>query len=432
MTTEVVDRKTMCREAVDSVMCAYVQVPFCGSLCRFCCWANWYDSRQLLGIKRHGGSYVSALKREIVQRSRIEAERERVDLKVIHFGGGTPSMLTVEELADVLDTLLNAYGISRDSVDTIGVEVRADSVSPEKLEGMREIGFNRMSIGAQSFNAEILRGVGRRQTPDEFYTAYSAARKAGFEDMNIDLLFGLPGQTSEIAERDAEIAVELGPEHIDAHPWKPVFDKKGQCLVEGGWSREQKVETVLTQKRIFESAGYENYNHRLYCRPGHENLMHLIEATYLLPTLSFGAGAEQYAPMPTTTRDIEAYSAEGFVPAYMAMLPASLTVAEHPSWLADRIIRQLLLPEGLWVPGFDRRHHCDVVDKLQNGWKGPFEQYFHLYAGGDLYSRSRLQILRKLQDWFERGIIYHEDDWLRLATDYQISNETWVLYMSAC
>jgi hypothetical protein len=100
--------------------------------------------------------------------------------------------------------------------------------------------------------------------------------------------------------------------------------------------------------------------------------------------------------------------------------------------LTEHILRQLLLPEGLWVPGFDRRHECDVVDKLRNGWKGAFKDYFHLYAGDDVYSRSRLQIFRKMQGWFERGIINHEGDWLRIAPDYQISNETWVLYMSAC
>jgi oxygen-independent coproporphyrinogen-3 oxidase len=429
MATAIRDRKKMCREATDEIMCAYIQIPFCRTLCRFCCWANKYDAKQILGLRDLREPYLAALKREIIQRSQLEHERERVDLKVIHFGGGTPSLLSTEELGDIVETLLDAYGIPAGSVETVGIEVRPDSVDLEKLRALRKIGFNRISIGAQTFDEEILRRVGRHLSPEELRVSFNQAREAGFDDINIDLLFGLPGQTLEIARQDAMTVAGLSPEHIDAHPWKPVATVGGECLMEGGWPKALKVRVARMQKEIFEDHGYVNYNHRCFSKPGYENLMHLIEATYLLPPLAFGAGSAQYTGLPKTTMDIDEYIAEDFKPDYMKIEPFHIKIEEYPGTFTDYVIRQLLLPEGLWVPGFNKRHDCDVVDRLKNGW---LKDYSFSAAYGDLYIRSRLQIFRMMQKWLEEGIIKIEGDWLRLDPEHQISEKTWVLYMQAC
>lgn len=425
----VCERKKRLREATDAILCAYVQVPFCLTLCHFCCWAGKYEKKQVVGLKKYRQAYLSALKREITLRSQMAEERDKVDLEVIHFGGGTPSVLSVEELADVLSTLYQAYDILPGSVETVGIEIRPDSVDPAKLRGLHEAGFNRLSIGAQTFDAEVLRGVGRHLSPEDLFSCYDAARQAGFTDINIDLLYGVPGQTPEIVREDAQTVVRLAPEHIDTHPWKPVARDSDGCLMDGGWSREEKIEAARLHRHIFEEHGYINYNHRCFSRPGYENLMHLIEATYLLPPLSFGAGAEQRTGFPKTTTNIEEYLAEDFVPAYMQVEYPQVRIDAVPPAFTDYVIRQLLLPEGLWIPGFNRRHGCNVVARLKEGWE---PDYFDAFRQGDIYIRSRLQIFGKLQGWLERGVITVDGEWLRLDPEYQINPETWVLYMQAC
>ena len=128
MAVAVADRKQMCREATDAIMCAYIQVPFCTTLCRFCCWANRYDRRQVVGLRKYREAYLNALEREIRRRSQVPSERDAVDLKVIHFGGGTPSVLTAEQLIRILGTLTKSYDVDLETVETVGIEIRADSV----------------------------------------------------------------------------------------------------------------------------------------------------------------------------------------------------------------------------------------------------------------------------------------------------------------
>ncbi len=423
-------RKAFLRRQTDAVLCAYVQIPFCHTLCKFCCWAAKYEPKHVVGLERLRAPYLAKLKWEIQERAKIREERDRVTLKVIHFGGGTPSVLTADELGEILETMLVAYGLAVDDVETIGIEIRPDSVDAEKLRTLRALGFNRVSIGAQSFDADVLKAVGRHLTPEQLFDAYAAARDAGFEDLNVDLLFGLPGQTLDGVRADAETLLALEPSHIDTHPWKPVKTVGGACVLVGGWERGLKVDAARMQRRMFETAGAMNYNHRCYARPGFENYMHLIEAAYLLPNIAFGAGSEQSTGFPRNTQDVEEYVSAEYVPAYLRCERPLIRIDEWPTVFTDYVLRQLLLAEGLWLPGFRARHGCDPVTRLARGWEKDFS---YLEQVGDLYTRSRMQILRRMRSWFDRGIIsVVDDEWLRLDPEYQVAEETWVLYMQAC
>lgn len=426
-------RKKLCLES-DAILCAYVQIPFCRSLCSFCCWCNNYDPKEILSLKRLKGPYLEALKREIRARSQVSKEKSRVNLEVIHFGGGTPSLLKAEELNDILSTLLSSYGQRREEIMTIGIEVRPDDMTFKKAEALKSVGFNRISMGVESFDPSVLRSLGRNVPAERSFRAYQNIRKTGFNEVNLDLIYGFPFQSLDQFKEDVETLIRLNPEHIDAHPWKPVPGPLSE-FTSGNYEAEKAkkmAETEYLHRRLAEE-GYLNYNHRCFCRPGNENLMHMVEATYGLPFIAFGAGSEQYRKAKTTT-SIRKYTdacfrEETFPP------PLDCAKEDERLFLVDVMIRQLLLPEGLHIPGFNGRHGCNIEKMLAfYGEPENLEKELKKYANRllFLFELSRIHILKKILDWRQRGIITKQGDYLRLADEYRISPETWVLYMQAC
>lgn len=411
----------------DRILCAYIQIPFCRSLCSFCCWRQHYNPGEILRADKYRTQYIQALKEEITGRSSIPFERDQVGLNVIHFGGGTPSLFHPEELAEILQHLLCAYHMKKDAVQTIGIEVRQDDLSAQYLSALRDIGFNRISIGAQSFDRNILKKLGRGISPEDFFQAYDRIRAAGFSDVNIDLLYGFAIQGTEQIRSDAETLVRLGPDHIDAHPWKEVDGCLPGITPEYAVEKDKKIQAARFMRTCFADAGYENYNHRCFCTSGRENLMHLIEAAYSLPFIAFGAGSEQYR-MARTACAVEDYIQKPFDrDRFEQDLQKRFTEFNFLN-CADSLFRQLLLPEGVYIPFFNRTQACDLTALLNDDCAA------EKYAPGcvDVYTRSRIQIYKKVQQWLRDGVIEQSGEWLRLKDEFILSPQTWVLYMQAC
>ena len=426
-------KKELCLRS-EFILCAYVQIPFCRSLCNFCCWCKNYNPSEILSIKKWKGPYLEALKREIRARSKVDEEKKRVNLEVIHFGGGTPSLLTTEELHATLSTLLSSYDQKREDITTIGIEVRPDDITLKKAKRLKSIGFNRISMGVESFDPSVLRSLQRHIPVEQSFRAYEWIREAGFEEINIDLLYGFPFQSLEQLKQDVETVIRLAPEHIDAHPWKPVSDPLCEPASKNyEEEKAKKIEATSYLHRRLQEEGYLNYNHRCFCKPGGENLMHMIEATYSLPFIAFGAGCEQYR-RPKTTTGIRKYVNAPFSTDMFQPVPEHSTQAEL-LFLIDTMIRQLLLPEGIHVPHFNRRYNCDVEKMIALYKKREnLEKELNRYANKLLFTveLSRIQIFRKIINWIETGVIETQGDYLQLADRHRISHETWVLYMQAC
>lgn len=431
--TELISKKDICINS-SSILCAYIQIPFCRSVCHFCCWSSYYTKSEILSLDRYRDSYIQALKREIRARSLSFQEKNQVDLKVIHFGGGSPSLLEPEELKDILHTLIKSFAVQLDQVMTVGVEVRPDDLTPEMLDGLKSAGFNRISIGVQSFDPTILKRLGRRIPVEQIYQTFDLVRAAGFKDVNIDLLYGFPFQTFEHIVKDIDSVIKLDPDHIDAHPWKPV---PGPLYkeVEGNYQKDKANKVAWTRymhDRLQES-GYVNYNHRCFAKPGKENLMHLVEATYCLPFLAFGAGCEQYHYAKTTT-SIEEYIDDPFT-SELYTKSYSDSYEFNLLWFIGSMIRLLLLPEGLNIRYFNEKYNCDLEDII-SFYRNPDNMNKELKKYKDtrffLFEASRIQIFKKMLHWMDRGIIEKRGEYLCLVDDYKISQETWVLYMQAC
>ena len=178
----------------------YVHIPFCKRRCRYCD----FFSTTLLERREE---YVQAVLKEIEER-RDEAGEP---IRTIYIGGGTPSMLTTEQIHRILQT------IGTDGKDEITMEANPGDLTAEYLQAIREAGIQRLSIGIQSFNDELLELLGRRHNATQAREAVQMAQVAGFDNISIDLMYALPTQTMELWETDIEQALQLGVQHISSY-----------------------------------------------------------------------------------------------------------------------------------------------------------------------------------------------------------------------
>lgn len=221
----------------------YVHIPFCLNKCNYCDFLSFRSTPNFID------KYVEYLIKE------IEMYRSN-PFETIYFGGGTPSILSVEQLKKILDVIPK----KRDAEITI--EVNPKTVSFEKFKQLKNIGFNRVSIGIQSFNSKLLKILGRMHSSLEGEEAYFNARKAGFENISLDLMFSLPEQTLDDLKEDLDHLFKLKPEHFSIYSliWEegtPFFEKlqKGELK-----ETENEIEANMFEE-IINRAMIEGYQH---------------------------------------------------------------------------------------------------------------------------------------------------------------------------
>jgi oxygen-independent coproporphyrinogen III oxidase len=184
----------------------YLHIPFCKHRCAYC------DFNTYAGQEDSIPAYVNALINEI---NFVGQRAEQMNIHTVFFGGGTPSLLSAPQFDSILRTLRAAFTFTADA--EISIEANPGTISPEKLNGIREAGINRISFGVQSANTEELRMLERIH---DFFTvikAVSTAKKAGFDNLNLDLIYGLPEQTLTSWQTTLQRIVDLHPEHISAY-----------------------------------------------------------------------------------------------------------------------------------------------------------------------------------------------------------------------
>lgn len=181
----------------------YIHVPFCKSKCPYC---DFYSTSIATLIP----AWLEAVKKEM----RFYGDRF-TSFDTIYIGGGTPSLLTNEQVDDLLACLRQHFSFADDTEITL--EANPDDLNLEKLTALRELGINRLSLGAQSFNDQELRFLKRRHTADQTREALGLLRQAGFTNLGVDLIYGLPGQTEAIWLQTLEEAVGFQPEHLSCY-----------------------------------------------------------------------------------------------------------------------------------------------------------------------------------------------------------------------
>ena len=183
------------------VKSAYIHIPFCKSKCHYCSFVSF-------PVLERKGAYINALKNQIKSEYGGEA------LETIYFGGGTPSLLSVKELEEIVKLLTINDGAE------VTLEVNPETVGAEYFQSLAKTSVNRLSIGVQSFDDEILRRIGRRHKSSDVFRVVEEARCAGFNNISLDFIYGLPNQTEESFISDLKCAASLGVEHISLYGLK--------------------------------------------------------------------------------------------------------------------------------------------------------------------------------------------------------------------
>ncbi len=264
----------------------YVHIPFCASRCSYC------DFFSTLRLDEVGHDYVEAL---IAEARLRKAELNGKPVKTLYMGGGTPSQLPLPLLARLIDGLKATLDLN--AVEEFTLEANPDDVTPEWCAAVRALGVNRVSMGVQSFQDAVLRLVGRRHTARQAIDAVASLRHAGIDNISIDLIYGLPGQTLETWAESVRQAVDLRPQHISAYgltyePGTRLWQQR-ECgeVVEA--SEDQYLDMYRILVGMLQVAGYEHYEISNFALPGYRS-RHNSSYWNETPYLGLGAAAHSY------------------------------------------------------------------------------------------------------------------------------------------
>lgn len=279
----------------------YIHIPFCKTRCIYC---DFYSTTR----SELKGRYIQALCEELKMR---KAYLRGEPVETIYFGGGTPSQLAEEDFRRVFETIEAEYGMNR--CREITLEANPDDLTETYTAMLQRLPFNRISMGIQTFDDATLKLLNRRHNAAQAIDAVRRCRHAGFKNISIDLIYGLPGETDERWKRDLQHAVGLDVEHISAYhltyeEGTPLYDLLQAHRVREV-DEESSVRFFTTLMDTLGSAGYEHYEISNFCRPG----MHSRHNTSYwkgIPYLGCGPSAHSFN---TDTREWNVSSLETYM-----------------------------------------------------------------------------------------------------------------------
>jgi oxygen-independent coproporphyrinogen-3 oxidase len=276
----------------------YVQVPFCQTKCTYCNFHTGVFSKELYA------PYVNAVSREIAEFPRLLRENGIADVPeavadTVYFGGGTPSLLEPAGLAQIIQAIRASFP---SQFEEVTLEADPETISPEKAAAWREAGFNRISMGVQSFDDAELRAAGRMHRRADVLNATEILRAAGFGNLSFDLIAGLPHQTDRSWEESVELLLHLRPEHVSIYMME--IDEESRLGLEVLQSGERYSARALPSDdsmanyyehgcRQLTAAGYGHYEISNWGLPGLES-RHNLKYWRREPYFGFGAGAHSF------------------------------------------------------------------------------------------------------------------------------------------
>lgn len=276
----------------------YIHIPFCKNKCAYCNFVSFTDKNSLIKL------YIDELKNELkTTLSKLTAPK----LKTIYIGGGTPSLLPINKIAKIVEELSANAIVSKDIEFTI--EVNPGTVDKEYLSSLRSMGINRLSMGVQSFNDNILKRINRQHNSEEAVKCIQWAKEAGFNNISIDLIYGLPEQTLDNWSETLERAVSLDVNHISAYGLKieagtEFYKNPPKCLPDEDLNADLYVKTI----EFLETKGFFQYEISNFARKGFESKHNL---TYWQNQNYFGFGIASHGYIDdkrySNTSDLNVY-----------------------------------------------------------------------------------------------------------------------------
>ena len=234
----------------------YIHIPFCNKRCHYC------DFHVFINMNDKIDKYVEYLIKEIKLYPKYK-------YNTIYFGGGTPSLLSQKHI----EMILNELEFTEDAEITL--ELNPSDMDIERLSNLRKSGINRLSIGFQSFNDELLKFMNRNHSSDKAIETFLNARKVGFDNISLDLIFGIPGQSMEILENDLKKFIDLSPEHLSIYSliWEEGTNftrrlKKGELKE---MDEDLEADMFIKINRELKNAGYSHYEISSFCKKGYRS-----------------------------------------------------------------------------------------------------------------------------------------------------------------
>jgi oxygen-independent coproporphyrinogen-3 oxidase len=328
----------------------YLHIPFCGAICHYC---NFNRGLLDAGLKAR---YVDALDVEI----RRAADGSVAD--TIYFGGGTPSLLAPDEVARLIAACRESFAVTADAEVTL--ELNPETATPEYLAAIRAAGATRLSIGVQSFDDGELARLGRVHSADRAREAVRLARRAGFDDLSLDLMMWLPGQSVDGWLANVEALIETGPDHaslyiLEIYPNAPLRDE----MARGGWSQapdDDAAEMYLRGLDLLDRAGYQHYEISNVARPGHQS-RHNVKYWADGEWLAFGCGAH-------ATRDGRRWHNVPGTADYVSRIAAGQSVVAGVRTLSpqtraeEALFTGIRLAKGISLADIAQRYGIDAWD----------------------------------------------------------------------
>ena len=378
----------MMRRGEKPALGLYIHIPFCKAKCAYC------DFYSLAHSEEKMDAYTAALLRHLEE---VAPRAAGMQVDTVYFGGGTPSYLGPARLIRILQTVQRRYDVTRDAEITL--EANPDSAGDWRaLRRLRRAGFNRLSLGVQSTDNELLRRIGRVHTCEQVQQAVTAARKAKLTNLSLDLIYGLPGQTMEDGQRTLADAVALGPEHLSCYGLKleegtPLWQQRQALTLPDD---DAQADMYLYTVAALSEAGYGQYEISNFARAGRES-RHNLKYWRMQEYAGFGPGAHsdfggvRYGYV----RDLDAYIAGRLV----------LAEAETDGTLArdfEYVMLSLRTAEGIDRRTFENRYRqrFEAMERLfvqyeQAGLAQRTEGGWRLTPRGFLVSNSIIVALQE-------------------------------------
>lgn len=330
----------------------YMHIPFCKAKCHYC------DFNSKPGMEDFAPAYFGALYNEMS----LYSDRRDLSVKTVFIGGGTPSLVPPEHITNLLDNAHESFDIQNEA--EISIESNPGTLDSHKLEAYLKAGVNRISIGLQAWQDSLLRTLGRIHSSRQFAENFLEARRAGFKNINVDLIFGLPGQTPGQWEETLDRVIELSPQHISCYDLKieegTEFDRlqKQGLLPEPDDGLDREMYYAAIEKLA--QAGFEHYEISNFARPGYRcrhNLIYWEAQEYV----GLGAGAHSYldGQRYANITDIRQYA---WKQERKESTVEDRYIIEPGEAMSEYMILKLRLIEGISGSDFRRRFNCELRD----------------------------------------------------------------------
>lgn len=353
----------------------YVHIPFCKRICAYC---DFYKSAQIAYLDR----VVERMHQELCQRKEYLSDRQ---IKTIYFGGGTPSLCSPEQIGSIMERVKELFDTSK--LGEVTLEANPDDLTVEKLEALRKVGVNRLSIGVQSLDDKVLKWMNRRHDAESARRAVASARSVGFDNITVDLMFGLPGFDLQSLHNSIDGVLAMAVEHISAYHLTIEPDTllgrryaKGEIREVAEESSQEQYDIV--HQRLTE-AGYEHYEVSNYAKSGYRS-RHNASYWQGEEYLGIGPAAHSFDGKSRrwSTDTVESYCGSGV----FAFEEETLDITER---FNEYVMTRLRTCEGMSLKEVKQTY------------------------GNERYDRIMLQVA----SFVEQGIVELSQGWLRVKPD---------------